>query len=280
MNFLRYIGGKTRGRHIITRYIPEDVSEICSPFLGGGAIELALAERGVQIHGYDVFEPLVNCWQQVKRDATAVADAAREHFPLGREEFYCLQGSYWQITDPVAQAGAFFAINRASFSGLTFSGGYSGTDNRFTESSIRKLKTVTLPHIAIDVADYESSLARHPDAFVYADPPYLLPPAKASLYGVRGDAHRNFSHDRLAEILRERPGRWLLSYNNHETVRSLYRGFPMVATTWAYGSSRNSGNSELLILSHELAESLGLGVLGQPITAVPTVQGAGISRVA
>lgn len=280
MTFFRYIGGKTRGRDIITRYIPGDISEICSPFLGGGSVELALAGRGVQIHGYDVFQPLANCWQQVKRDAVAVAGAAGRFFPLGREGFYQLQDSYWQITDPVEQAGAFFAINRASFSGLTFSGGYSGVDNRFTESSLRKLRSVSIPNITVEVADFEDSLSRHPDAFVYADPPYLLPPKKATLYGVRGDAHRHFNHDRLAEILRARPGRWLLSYNNDEEVRRLYWGFPMVPTTWAYGASRNGADTELLILSHALAESLGLEVLGQRKAASPSVEGAGFSRVA
>lgn len=280
MTFFRYIGGKARGRDIISRYVPDDVTEICSPFLGGGAVELAFAERGVHIHGYDVFEPLVNCWQEVKWDASAVADAAARHFPLDRQGFYQLQDSYWQITDAVARAGAFFAINRASFSGLTFSGGYSGTDNRFTESSLNRLRTVTLPNINVEVSDFQTSLARHPDAFVYADPPYLLPPNKATLYGVRGDAHRHFDHARLAEILRARPGRWLLSYNNTEAVQTLYRGFAMVPTTWAYGASRNTGDSELLILSHALAESLGLEVLGQRKAASPSVEDAGFSRVA
>lgn len=279
MTFFRYIGGKVRGRKIISHYIPDDISEMCSPFLGGGAVELALADRGIQVHGYDAFEPLVNCWQRIKLNAMAVADAAKVHYPLDRDGFYKLQESYWEITDPVGQAGAFFAINRASFSGLTFSGGYSGAD-RFTESSLSKLRSVTMPNIDVNVADFEESLSRHPDAFVYADPPYLLPPNKATLYGVRGDAHRNFDHDRLAEILRARPGRWLLSYNNDEAVRHLYRGFPMVPTTWAYGSSRNKGDSELLILSYELAESLGLGVLGQSKTAAPSVEGSVISRVA
>lgn len=263
MTFFRYIGGKARGRDIITRLIADDVSEICSPFLGGGAVELALAKRGVQVHGFDVFEPLVNCWQQVKLNAAAVAEAAGRHFPLDREGFYRLQDSFWRLTEPVCRAGAFFAINRASFSGLTFSGGYSGVDNRFTESSLRKLRSVTLPNVSVEVADFEASLSRHPNAFVYADPPYLLPPNKATLYGVRGDAHRNFDHARLAEILRARPGCWLLSYNNDEEVRRLYRGFPMIPTSWAYGSSRNRGDTELLILSHELAESMGLATLGR-----------------
>lgn len=271
MTFFRYIGGKARGRDIITRYIPGDVSEICAPFLGGGAVELALAERGVHIHGYDVFEPLANCWQQVKRDAAAVADAAQGYFPLDRDGFYNLQDSYWGITDAVTRAGAFYAINRTSFSGLTFSGGYSGPA-RFTESSLRKLRSVTIPNINIEVADFATSLVRHPDAFVYADPPYLLPPNKATLYGVRGDAHRNFDHRHLAEILRDRPGLWLLSYNNVEKVRHLYQGFPMVPTTWAYGSSRNKGDTELLILSHELADRLGLVAFGRANTPSPAIE--------
>ena len=271
MLFLRYIGGKYRGRKAILNLIPKDVQSVCSPFLGGGAIELSLAKKGVQVFGYDKFEPLVNCWQQIKRDPHAVADAAAQFFPMTKDRFYELRESYWSIADPILQAGAFFAINRASFGGLTFSGGYSGPDNRFTASSIAKLRSVTLSNVTINHADFEDSLGQHPDAFVYADPPYLFPQEKATLYGVRGNLHRDFDHQRLAAVLRGRTGRWLLSYNNAEEVRTLYEGFPMIATSWAYGTGENKTGSELLIMSHELAESLGLTLIDRTKTVLTQI---------
>lgn len=37
---LRYAGGKSRGVKEITKYIPENTKEICSPFFGGGSVRL------------------------------------------------------------------------------------------------------------------------------------------------------------------------------------------------------------------------------------------------
>jgi len=260
MTIFRYAGGKDRGKKTIVSFIPKNVDEVCSPFLGGGAVELDLGRSGTQVHGYDVFEPLVNSWQQIKLDAKAVAEAARQFHPMDREAFYRLQRTYFDITDPLTQAAAFFAINRASYSGLTFSGGYSGANNRFTKSCIDKLGMTTIPNLTVEQGDFETSLSQHPDAFTYLDPPYLLSAAKSNLYGVRGDAHRKFDHGRLSEVLRNRQGSWLLSYNNDDPVRRLYNGFAMVATSWAYGTGKVG--AELLVFSHDLADAVGMTPMG------------------
>ncbi len=259
MAIFRYPGGKERGKKTIASFIPDDVDEVISPFLGGGSIELDLDQRGILVHGFDVFAPLVNCWQQIKVNAGAVADAARQFHPMDRNAFYELQQSYFGIADPLTQAAAFFAINRSSFSGLTFSGGFSS--ERFTTSCINKLARTTIPNISVEQADFETSLSRHPDTFVYADPPYLLTHEKSNLYGFKGDAHRNFDHVRLADVLRSRPGCWLLSYNDAPAVRRLYEGFAMVAASWTYGTGKVG--AELLIFSNELADSVGMTPMGR-----------------
>jgi DNA adenine methylase len=60
---LRYPGGKTRGVKEIIKYFPPGLNRLCSLFLGGGSIELELANKGVEIFGYDIFEPVVTFWQ-------------------------------------------------------------------------------------------------------------------------------------------------------------------------------------------------------------------------
>ena len=59
---LRYPGGKSRAVKHILPLIPEDITELCSPFLGGGSVELAVAERGTTVYAYDIFEPIVWLW--------------------------------------------------------------------------------------------------------------------------------------------------------------------------------------------------------------------------
>ena len=40
---LRYAGGKSRGVMEISHFIPQETKVICSPFIGGGSIELPSA---------------------------------------------------------------------------------------------------------------------------------------------------------------------------------------------------------------------------------------------
>jgi DNA adenine methylase len=81
--------------------------------------------------------------------------------------------------------------------------------------------------------------------FAYLDPPYLI---KSNLYGKKGDAHKDFDHRALAEILRHRRS-WLLSYNDCDEIRALYRGFRFITPNWKYGMSNEKRSREVLIFS-------------------------------
>ena len=70
---LRYPGGKSRGAEMIFEYIPEKTREICSPFFGGGSIEVLCANHGMTVNGYDKFEPLVDFWKCLLKRPTELA---------------------------------------------------------------------------------------------------------------------------------------------------------------------------------------------------------------
>ena len=71
---LRYAGGKSLGVGHIVEHIPEGVSKLMSPFLGGGSVEIACAkELGIQVRGYDIFDILVNYWQVQLSSGDALA---------------------------------------------------------------------------------------------------------------------------------------------------------------------------------------------------------------
>ena len=65
---LRYPGGKSRAVETLMSFVPEDCGEICSPFLGGGSFELALAEKGIKVHAYDAFKPIIWFWNAILKD--------------------------------------------------------------------------------------------------------------------------------------------------------------------------------------------------------------------
>ncbi|MEI6434586.1 MAG: DNA adenine methylase [Bacteroidota bacterium] len=239
---LRYPGGKTRGVEFITRFFPKNLDKLLSPFFGGGSIELSVASKGTKVYGYDIFSPLVEFWQCLITQQTELADEVEKYFPLPKDKFYELQNCQTNFKTKIERAAVYYVLNRSSFSGATLSGGMSPNHPRFTETSIERLRDFYNPNIIVQEADFRKTLVAHPYTFAYLDPPYLI---KSSLYGKKGDAHKDFDHERLAEILKDRE-HWLLSYNDCDEIRELYSGFHIITPNWKYGMSSDKTFKENL----------------------------------
>lgn len=247
-SLLRYPGGKTRAVAFIRQFFPKNPEVLLSPFLGGGSIELAVASEGTLVYGYDVFEPLVEFWQCLVKQPVELAAEVEKYFPLPKAKFYELQQAQTVFKTKLQRAAVYYVINRSSFSGSTLSGGMSPGHPRFTRTAIERLRNFYNPNITIKKADYKTALAEHPFAFTYLDPPYLI---RNTLYGKNGNAHRDFDHEGLAAILRNRE-KWILSYNDCEVIRDLYAAFHMLTPGWKYGMSNDKVSKEILIFSRDL----------------------------
>jgi DNA adenine methylase len=245
---LRYPGGKNRAIKSIYFCIPEDETELCSPFLGGGSIELACTTR-MKVHGADIFEPLINFWKVLLEKREELVERVKSYHPLSRTKFYNLQKRYINLENQIDRAAAFFVLNRSSFSGTTLSGGMSPGHPRFTESAIDRLKNFEVTNFQVECADYRDVIPKHEKSFLYLDPPYMNGQA---LYGLKGDTHKGFDHAALAELLNKRE-RWVMSYNDCEEIRKLYKGNPILSLEWIYGMSKDKQSREILVLSPDLA---------------------------
>jgi len=75
----------------------------------------------------------------------------------------------------------------------------------------------------------------------------------------------------------------MLSYNECTEVRNLYRGYHFVDTedglSWNYGMSKSKESKELLILSKDVAERLGLKVCRRVRSSSRTCVQVGVSLV-
>ena len=237
---LRYPGGKSLAIKQLRAYMPQGLSVLASPFLGGGSLEVACAVAGIRVFGYDLYWPLVNFWRCVLSDPVFLERLVRGYYPLARARFYALRDGYEHAGIGFESAAIFYVLNRASYSGLTLSGGMSLGHPRFTESSMRSLAAFRAPLLDVASLGFEASLARHASDFLYVDPPYATGEA---LYGRRGSMHVGFAHAALADILCTRRG-WLLSYNDCNWVRKRYAGYDIYQAHW-YRSM--SANREVLI---------------------------------
>ena len=244
---LRYPGGKSRAVRAIVELMPPDTRTVVSPFLGGGSVELACAALGMSVRASDLFEPLVTFWKQLLIDPAAVADEAARHYPLERGRFYELQRGFYEIEDAVQRAGVFYALNRASFSGVTLAGGMSPGHPRFTESSIARLRRFRTGDFEVRHSDFAAAIESAPsDCVMYCDPPYMI--ESDNLYGYRGDMHSGFDHMRLAGLLTKR-NNWILSYNDCATVRDLYADYTILTPSWTYGMANDKRSREVFVVN-------------------------------
>ena len=251
---LRYPGGKSRAVKLIFKFIPTGTKTLCSPFFGGGSLEIYCAQMGMKVYGYDYFQPLVDFWQVLLKEPKKLAKSVEKYRPLeSKEEFYKLQKEHVNIEDSFKRAVEFYVLNRTSYSGSTLSGGmanYNGDINpRFTKSSVDRLRNFKIENLKVEFAHFKDSIPKHPKDLLYLDPPYLI---ESNLYGNRGNLHRDFEHEELARILKKRK-KWILSYNDSDTIRELYKGFQFIPLKWTYGMSKDKKSNEILIISNDIS---------------------------
>lgn len=243
---LRYPGGKFRALEtIVPLILSQNAPRLVSPFIGGGSVEIAVADSGMEVLGFDSFAPLTNFWKFVLEDPTRLADRVSFLYPLSKSRFYQLQHRFEEVNG-IEQAAWFYALNRASRNGLTLSGGFSG--ERFEESSIVKLRKFRCPLVSVQACDFKDTLASFQSDLLYIDPPYFGCP---NLYGKRGSHSNEFPHRELAKILRYR-SKFILSYNDRREVRELYSGCRFLFPSWHWGMKNGERGEEVLIVSDDI----------------------------
>ena len=127
---LRWVGGKSRAVSPFSQLIPYR-PEVVAPFFGGGSYELALAESGVIVHGYDADPWLVAFWQMALSKPALLAAIADTYHPMNKEKFLALRKD--ALAGKLSKehyAVALFVVNRCARSGNVYNGGYNNPRDR------------------------------------------------------------------------------------------------------------------------------------------------------
>jgi len=258
---LRYPGGKTRACKILDTIIKQyfDLTQIdilLSPFFGGGSFELYFQNNyNKQIIANDKFKPLYNFWNEVKINKDALCTELYKINPISKTDFQNYRNTILEVSG-IIQALQYFVINRCSFSGATLSGGFSeeASSKRFTKSSIDRIKNLNLSNIIfsnLDFLDFLNNNAAIIDAnktLIFLDPPYYLG-NKSNLYGNNGDMHENFDHKLLFDVISSKKN-WIITYNNCEYIKNLYKNYIILEVNWSYGMNKDKKSSEIVIISN------------------------------
>lgn len=251
---LRYPGGKTRACKILNEILINNFDikkfdNLISPFFGGGSFEFYLQNNyNFHIISNDKFKPLYNFWKicfNIKNKEKLYISLSKRKNKITKEKFNKLKENLLSEKNKIKQAEIYFIINRCSFNGSTLSGGFSleASKKRFTQSSIDKIKNLDLSKFEIYNLDFEDFLNEN-DGLIFLDPPYYV---KSKLYGNNGDLHENFDHERLFKCISKKKN-WILTYNNCEYIKNLYKNYKIIETNWTYGMNKSKKSSEIVIL--------------------------------
>ena len=256
---LRYPGGKTRACKIIDNVILQhfdikNFDTIISPFFGGGSFEFYMQNKyGLKLMVNDKFTPLYNFWNQVKINKNILCDELRKINSVSKDQFTDYRNTIMNLNNNILQQSIqYFVINRCSFSGSTLSGGFSkeASSKRFTPSSINKIELLDFTNIEIyndDFYDFLNNFTNN-NTLIFLDPPYYLE-NKSKLYGNNGDMHEGFNHQLLFESLNIKQN-WIITYNNCEYIRNMYKDYIILDVDWSYGMNTSKLSSEIIIISN------------------------------
>jgi DNA adenine methylase len=212
-------------------YFPDlrNYSEFREPFLGGGSVAIHTTKKypNLDIWVNDLYEPLVNFWQQLQKVGVDLKDKlvdlkTTNNTPeLARDLFLKAKDQINDLSLPsIDRAAAFYVVNKCSFSGLTESSSFSqqASISNFSLSGIEKFPDYSklIKHWRITNYSYDYLLDGDTSAFVYLDPPYDI---KDNLYGNKGSMHKGFDHDKFAADCDACDMHQLISYNSDQLVK-------------------------------------------------------------
>jgi len=248
---LRYPGGKTRAIKTLEKYVDThfpNENVIISPFFGGGSFELHMADKGYTIYANDLFQPLYTFWKTIQANVTDVSHLVRSLMPIDKTKFREYRTNILTSENEIQIAAYYYIINRCSFSGSTFCGGFSSqaSSGRLNDSALKTLESVDLTRVHISNEDCIDFLKQH-EGLIYADPPYYI---SNYIYGRDGDLHKQFDHESFAVEIKKHP-KWILSYNDCEYIRNLYSDCRIFKESWSYGMNSTKKSSEIVILPAE-----------------------------
>ena len=257
---LRYPGGKTRACKVLDQIFRENFNiqscdNIVSPFFGGGSFEFFLQNNhGLKLIVNDKFKPLFNFWEQCKKNKNELTKKLFEYYNKGvdKDTFTTIREEIMNIDNELQQAVYYFIINRCSFSGATLSGGFSeeSSKGRFTESSINRIQNLNMDEIIIKNLDFSDFMEQsvNSKSIIFLDPPYYLE-GKSRLYGNNGDMHEDFNHKMLYDNV-IKYDKWMITYNNCDYIRSLYKDYTIIDVDWSYGMNKSKKSSEIVIIKY------------------------------
>ena len=219
-SFISWVGGKKQLRKEIIRRFPDEGIEKYVEVFGGAAWVLFGKEPHKKEIYNDINGELVNLFRMVKHHPDAL-EAELSFMLNSREEFFTQKITPPERLTELQRAARLYYLIRASYGSKvsTFGCGFREV------SVIKNLQEVhkRLANVLIENKSFEEIILQQDGegTLFYLDPPYH----ETERYYKIEDGFGEGKHRKLAELLRNAKGKWILSYNNDAFIRELYRDF-------------------------------------------------------
>lgn len=230
------MGGKSQLRNRIIKMIPQEHLCYVEPFFGAGWVFFGKEESKVEVIN-DVDKELINLFKMIKHHSEEI-ERLLEYEISSRDSFNDYKNMDVKSLTEIQRAIRFIYIISQSFASKGGTYGY-GTTSRpspqiFNTNTLVYLKE-RLRNTYVENLDYKKIFEKYDrkHTFYFCDPPYL-----------ETDGYENeFSeedHKDLNNILNNVQGRFLLTINDHEKIRELYKNYKIIETEVRYSVSRES----------------------------------------
>ena len=219
---MSWIGGKKSLRELIVSLFPIYYERYIEVFGGGGWVLFHKAP-GNDFEVYNDFNSLLVNLYRCVRDRYDELEEELKYVLNSREDFEIIKEvlEKYSLEDDVKKAAYFYQLIRYSYaSGLT-SFGSQPHDIRSNFPIIEQAHR-RLAKVVIENKDFEKLIRQYdrPVSFFYLDPPYFDTEKYYKNVGEGG--FQKEDHVRLRDCLISMEGKFLLSYNDCEFIRSLY----------------------------------------------------------
>lgn len=249
-SFIGWVGGKNRLKKHIIPLIPEDTERYIEVFGGAGWVLFGKQQHPKQMEVFnDIDGNLINLYRQIKCNCDKLQKEV--DWLQSRELFYGYRNQIEnnaQLTD-LQRAARYLYIIKFSF-GSTKSSFATAPKN--INNIIDRLPNYQkrLSKVIIENRDFEQLIKTYdrPKALFYLDPPYV----DTEKYYTAFD-FKTTDHKRLNTLLKSIKGRFILSYNDCDFIRELYKDFNIIEinrTNLLSGDANNRGNFKEVIITN------------------------------
>ncbi|HCC45051.1 MAG TPA: hypothetical protein DEQ32_11660 [Gammaproteobacteria bacterium] len=217
---LTYPNDRPNAVSLVATHIPDNVSDVVTPFLGGGSLEMGLSSKGYNITAFTEYRLLYDFWDCVIRNPEKLYHMASTFYPMKeRRLFSTLQKKIYQPDDEFMRSALFYVLNHCAEDGITTGAPMEQGTPRFNQMRLNSLASFSTSPFEVQLGNYQKSFdtAKY---LVCSMPEYVKSGLAAS---VVIPERPQINHKKFARLIQESDcDGWILLYRYNEELLGLY----------------------------------------------------------